>query len=90
MSAGYLGGGRECGSTYYRPGMGWSQLAVRRRRRRFKPSNPRGLAHAHVSPLTISAPQRPGLVARVIIVAVVVLVVFALILTLQGAHGFIV
>jgi hypothetical protein len=90
MSAGYLGGGRECRSFYYKPGKGWSEAAARRRRRRFKPSAPGRLVLGRVAPLRISAPPRPGIVTRIFILAIVMLVVFALIFALRGAHGLVV
>lgn len=90
MSAGYLGGGRECRSFYYRPGMGWSESAIRRRRRRFKPSAPGRMTLGRVTPLAVSAPSRPGIVARVFVVAMVIAVVLVLIFALKGVNGFVV
>lgn len=90
MSAGYLGGGRECRSFYYRPGMGWSESAARRRRRRFKPAAPGRIVLGRVAPLRISAPPRPGIATRVFILAMVLLVVLVLVFALKGAHGFVV
>jgi hypothetical protein len=77
MKAAYLGGTRGYQSAYYRPGSGWVGGDGRRR---FRPNRPVMLAGAgaRISPLTVSRQKRPGLVAKAIILAFILVASLAM------------
>lgn len=87
MQAQHIGGGTHSKSTYYRPGEGWGAAARHKRYSWLKPAATVTMRPDRITPLFISAPRRPGIIVRAIIVAAIVCVAAVLIAVFQGALG---
>jgi hypothetical protein len=86
MKAAYLGGTRGYQSAHYRPGAGWTATDRRRRYGRSRPVLAAG--GAHLTPLAVAHPRRPGLITKAFILVAVAAVASALTVVLGGLSLF--